>query len=88
MSEGGGNGGSASLGFCTILGLIFITLKLTDQIAWDWLWVLSPIWIPWGLVVGVLFAMVPFSVWMGISGRRARNKRIAELAKRYGGGQT
>ena len=29
-----------------ILGLIFITLKLTGYIAWSWLWVLSPFWIP------------------------------------------
>lgn len=29
-----------------ILGLIFITLKLTGYIAWSWLWVLAPFWIP------------------------------------------
>lgn len=29
-----------------ILGLIFITLKLTGHIAWSWLWVLAPFWIP------------------------------------------
>jgi hypothetical protein len=29
-----------------ILGLIFITLKLTGHITWSWLWVLAPFWIP------------------------------------------
>lgn len=33
-----------------ILGLIFITLKLTGHIAWSWLWVLSPFWIPVSIV--------------------------------------
>jgi len=43
-----------------ILGLIFITLKLTGHIAWSWWWVLSPFWIPFLLaavfvtIVGVL----------------------------------
>lgn len=34
-----------------ILGLIFITLKLTGHITWSWLWVLSPFWVPLGLAL-------------------------------------
>lgn len=30
----------------TILLIIFITLKLCNIITWSWLWVLSPLWIP------------------------------------------
>ena len=37
-----GNG----LGFGSILFLIFLTLKLTNNIEWSWLWVTSPLWIP------------------------------------------
>jgi fatty acid desaturase len=40
-------------GFLGILGLIFITLKLTDYIDWSWWWVLAPIWIPFALVAFV-----------------------------------
>lgn len=29
-------------GCLTLLGLIFITLKLTGHITWSWFWVLSP----------------------------------------------
>jgi hypothetical protein len=29
-----------------VLLIIFITLKLTHVINWNWIWVLSPIWIP------------------------------------------
>lgn len=39
-----------------ILGLIFITLKLTGHIAWSWLWVLSPFWVPVSIVV-IIFAI-------------------------------
>jgi len=29
-----------------VLGVVFIVLKLTGVIAWSWLWVLAPFWIP------------------------------------------
>lgn len=40
-----------------LLGLIFITLKLTGYIAWSWLWVLSPFWIPLA-IAAVIFLVV------------------------------
>jgi hypothetical protein len=40
-----------------ILGLIFITLKLTGHITWSWLWVLAPFWIPLGLAL-LIFLIV------------------------------
>ena len=43
-----------------ILGLIFITLKLTGHITWSWLWVLSPFWIP--VAVVLLLALIVFIV--------------------------
>jgi hypothetical protein len=45
-----------------ILGLIFITLKLTGHITWSWLWVLSPFWIPLGILI--LIAIIVFIVAM------------------------
>ena len=53
------NKGSASLGFGTLLFLIFLTLKLADigvVATWDWLWVFSPIWIP--LVTIFVFVLI------------------------------
>jgi hypothetical protein len=45
-----------------ILGLIFITLKLTGYITWSWLWVLSPFWIPIGILIliGIIAFIVAF----------------------------
>jgi len=41
-----------------ILGLIFITLKLTGHITWSWLWVLAPFWIP--LIIVLLLFLIVF----------------------------
>ena len=40
-----------------ILGLIFITLKLTGHITGSWLWVLAPFWIPLSIAL-ILFLIV------------------------------
>lgn len=45
------NGGIGFLGALTIL---FIALKLTNVIDWSWWWVLSPIWIPVAVVLGII----------------------------------
>ena len=41
-------------GFFTLLGIVFIILKLCNVINWAWIWVLAPIWISWGLVAIIL----------------------------------
>ena len=47
------------MGFTSVLTLIFIVLKFCKVITWSWWWVLSPIWISWGLaLVLILF------IWM------------------------
>lgn len=40
------------------LGLLFITLKLTGYIAWPWVWVLAPFWVPVAIVLLVLFGFL------------------------------
>jgi hypothetical protein len=42
------------IGFCGLLTILFIGLKLTGNITWSWWWVLSPLWIPIGLVISVM----------------------------------
>ena len=49
-----------------IVLLVFILLKLTDQIDWSWWWVLSPIWLPFiigtsiGILLGIIFIVYKF----------------------------
>lgn len=41
------SGGNASgIGFCGLLTILFVALKLTSVIDWAWYWVLAPTWIP------------------------------------------
>lgn len=45
------SGGSQGIGICGVLAILFIVLKLTGNIDWSWWWVLSPLWIPFVIVI-------------------------------------
>ena len=56
---GDGNKGiSGGIGFVGLLTILFIALRLCHVIEWSWVWVLSPIWISYLLVVIFLLVMV------------------------------
>jgi hypothetical protein len=40
-----------------ILFVIFLGLKITGVINWDWIWVFSPIWIPIILIFMLIIAI-------------------------------
>jgi hypothetical protein len=65
----GGENSSGGIGFLGLLTNIFITLKLIGEqfhtvvADWSWWWVLSPLWVPFaiillGFVVVGIFALV------------------------------
>lgn len=58
-----------SIGFSGLLALIFITLKLCNVIAWSWLWVLAPLWIP---VAAVLVVLAVVALLVGITVMREK----------------
>ena len=43
-------------GFCGLLTILFIALKLTGFVDWSWWWVWSPLWIP--LLLAIVAVMV------------------------------
>jgi hypothetical protein len=45
---------SSGISLPTILFLIFLILKLTDNIDWSWWWVTSPLWIAFALVLSII----------------------------------
>ena len=51
-SAGGG------VGFCGLLTIAFIVLKLCGIIKWSWLWVLSPIWISTIIIALIVVIMI------------------------------
>lgn len=53
------NTSSGGIGICGALFIVFLVLKLAEVGAvahWSWWRVTSPLWLPFGLVVGVLLA--------------------------------
>lgn len=44
--------------FFECLALLFIGLRLTGIIAWPWLWVLAPLWLPACLVLLIACVVV------------------------------
>jgi hypothetical protein len=54
---------SKGFGLGTVLFLIFLVLKLTKVgmvATWSWWWVLSPLWIPIVVVLGILLCALAF----------------------------
>lgn len=52
----------SGVGFCGLLTLVFIILKLCKVITWSWVWVLAPLWIPLGLAIVFLVVAVVIAI--------------------------
>lgn len=63
MAGSNSSSNSGGIGFVGLLTILFVALKLTGYITWSWLWVLSPIWISFVLVMAILIFAVAVSVW-------------------------
>lgn len=45
---------SSGIGFGGVLTIVFIVLKLLKVINWPWIWVLSPLWISFTIVLLII----------------------------------
>lgn len=54
MNNERNNTTAGGIGFCGLLTVAFIVLKLTGVINWSWLWVLAPIWIPTAITLAII----------------------------------
>ena len=67
MSKNKKSKGGRSMSIGTIIGIIFIVLKLVGLIEWSWVWVLAPFWIGaiitiLALIVGVIASLIGYGV--------------------------
>lgn len=46
------------MGFAEVLTIVFIVLKLTGEITWAWIWVLSPLWIVYAIILVIVLIVV------------------------------
>lgn len=64
-------------GYLTMLFLLLLGLKVTGNSSLSWLWTLSPLWIPWGLVAlgAAPFLLIEGFYWLKSKLWRKRNVR-------------
>lgn len=68
------NNTNGGLGLTTIVFLVFLILKLTDNIDWSWWWVFSPFWIPLVLVISAFIITIFVSLlYIGFTGKNLDN---------------
>lgn len=54
---------SGGIGFCGLLTILFIGLKLGKIIDWSWVWVLAPVWLPLTVVIGIMLAVYGVAIF-------------------------
>lgn len=52
------NSSSGGCGFCSLLTIAFIVLKLCGVITWSWVWVLAPMWIALALILLIILIVI------------------------------
>ena len=72
MSKTSTSSSSRGIGFCGLLTVAFIVLKLTHVIAWSWWWVLCPLWI--GCGIRFFYPCVSFTVAILVSAHDTSKK--------------
>lgn len=60
-SSNGGNNATGGVSLASLVFLLFLGLKLTHYIDWDWVWVCSPLWIPFLATLVILFGVFLFA---------------------------
>ena len=62
------------MGLGTILFLIFLVLKLTQNIDWSWFWVVSPM---------IIEFVIGFSALLVLMSRKSESKKAFESRNRF-----
>jgi len=76
MSTTKSNSGTG-LSLSAVLFIVFLVLKLTNNIDWSWWWVTSPLWIPLALglsIVGIVFLGIIVALIFGASVEDIKSK--------------
>lgn len=66
---------SSGSGVLTILLVIFVTLKLLQ---WSWWWVMSPFWLPLGVLLAIFAPIMIYKLIANWFGRAREMQRVME----------
>lgn len=64
MNNNSSSNANGGVGFCGLLTIVFIVLKLLGYISWSWLWVLSPLWISFTIALIFIIIAIIISIIM------------------------
>jgi hypothetical protein len=53
---------SGSLSLSLVIFVVFLTLKLSGVINWSWWWITSPLWLPFVVVLAIIFIISVFAI--------------------------
>ena len=70
---------SAGIGLPGVLLVVFIVLKLTDNIDWSWWWVLAPAWIC--LLIWAVFGIFLLVILLAAYASSDEARRVRQLRK-------
>lgn len=65
----GDNNTSGGISALSLLGVVFVTLKLCGVIEWSWWWVTAPFWAPVAIVIVwivVICGVMPIAVFASV----------------------
>jgi hypothetical protein len=81
---------NTGINFGGVLLIIFIILKLTNNLDWSWWWVLSPMWIPIALIIIVVLVSALVHSTKSYRGQAIRGvkksrfqQKLEDLQKEY-----
>lgn len=63
------------IGIAEVLTIVFVVLKLIDVIAWSWWWVLSPLWIPFAIILPIIIISFIILIAFEISDKSKKNRK-------------
>ena len=70
---------SSGISLPIIVFLIFLILKITNQISWSWFWIFSPLWIPVALFISIfIVAVMVILLYIAYTG-----ENISEIEKKF-----
>ena len=76
------NNSEGGIGLCGVLFIVFLVLKLTDNIDWSWCWVFAPLWMPCGLILAILIIIAFFAIVGGVAIGSAGSRISKKVGKK------
>ena len=67
--------GTLGTGFFSLMFLMFLGLKISGMIDWNWWWVFAPIWVPLlvgAAIIGIMFVVL--AITAGVKNGRTNKK--------------